>query len=87
MLATIALHPMYDRRHLNSLPHNKPDMRAIQISVAFIRTYGIVVSLLAACGFPVPMSEVRNIFIFYFYFFETFLLCFFFSLEYSSHQI
>lgn len=60
MLATIVLNPLYNRQKLNSLSFDKPDLRAVQISVNFIRTYGIVFATLAACGYPVYMPEVSK---------------------------
>lgn len=56
ILATIATFSLYNRKKLEKLSYNKLDMRAAQISLTFIRTYSLVLTLLAACGYPIPMS-------------------------------
>lgn len=57
--ATMATYSLYSRGKLDRMSYGKINLRAAHISVVFIRTYGFVLTLLAACGYPVPMSAVK----------------------------
>lgn len=59
VLATLALYSSYSCNRLNTVYDGYFDSRAIQISVTFSRTYSLVFSMLATCGYPVPLTKVR----------------------------
>lgn len=60
VLATLALYPSFDCDYLDAVYDGRCNQRAIQISVVFSRTFSLVFSLLASCGYPEPLTEVRN---------------------------
>ncbi|KAK7605281.1 hypothetical protein V9T40_007139 [Parthenolecanium corni] len=57
VLATLALYPSFDCDYLDAVYDGRCNQRAIQISVVFSRTFSLVFSLLASCGYPEPLTE------------------------------
>ncbi|XP_065222182.1 constitutive coactivator of peroxisome proliferator-activated receptor gamma-like [Planococcus citri] len=56
VLATIATFSLYSREALNELDYGLHHSRCTHISVCLIRTFTFVVTAMAACGYPVPLS-------------------------------
>ncbi|XP_065224509.1 constitutive coactivator of peroxisome proliferator-activated receptor gamma-like [Planococcus citri] len=55
-MATVATFSLYSRERLETLYYGPHNSRATHISVAVIRTFSMVIMLMAACGYPVPLS-------------------------------
>lgn len=60
VLATLAMYGSYSCNSLDSIYDGKSEKRAMKISVDFSRTFSLVFSVLASCGYPEPLNEVKN---------------------------
>ena len=58
VLITIVSYSLYTRNRVQSLSYDL-DFRAAHISATVIRTYGTILTLLAACGYPISISAVN----------------------------
>ncbi|XP_065222194.1 constitutive coactivator of peroxisome proliferator-activated receptor gamma-like [Planococcus citri] len=56
VIATVATHSLYDRKELNNII-GRYHPRRTHMSVVITRTYSMVISLMGACGYPVPISD------------------------------
>ncbi|XP_065221591.1 constitutive coactivator of peroxisome proliferator-activated receptor gamma-like [Planococcus citri] len=57
VIATLATYSLYSREKLNSLDYGVHNPRCTHISICVIRTFTFVVTLMAAVGYPVPLSS------------------------------
>ncbi|KAL6957867.1 hypothetical protein U1Q18_045916 [Sarracenia purpurea var. burkii] len=64
VMATVATYSLYSREKLEELYYGPHHPRCTHISVGVIRTFSMVIMLMAACGYPVPLSGDRCIEIF-----------------------
>lgn len=58
VMATVATYSLYSREKLEELYYGPHHPRCTHISVGVIRTFSMVIMLMAACGYPVPLSGV-----------------------------
>lgn len=58
VMATVATYPLYSRERLRDMYYGAPHPRSTHLSIAVIRTFSLVLAVMAACGYPVPISGV-----------------------------
>ncbi|XP_065221635.1 uncharacterized protein LOC135846461 [Planococcus citri] len=57
VIATVATYSLYSREKLKSLDYGVHNPRCTHISICVIRTFSFIVTLMAAVGYPVPLSS------------------------------
>ncbi|XP_065213206.1 uncharacterized protein LOC135840536 [Planococcus citri] len=56
IIATVATYSLYSREKLIDLDYGVHNPRCTHISICVIRTFAFVLTAMAACGYPVPLS-------------------------------